>query len=51
VFPVRYELNSYILFRKKSVFEGGGSKIYQRVKYGGLLRLGTKNDFAGEDLQ
>jgi hypothetical protein len=31
VFPVRYELNSYILFRRNSVFKGLIKKLEPRI--------------------
>jgi hypothetical protein len=46
MFPVRYELNSYILFRRNSVFKGlrtSGDTVLGR-------KLGTKRVEAGEKL-
>jgi hypothetical protein len=37
VFPVRYELNSYILFRRNSVFKGL-SRVYGPIKENGTWR-------------
>jgi hypothetical protein len=34
VFPVRYELNSYILFRRNSVFKGLRVKIHWKLCLG-----------------
>jgi hypothetical protein len=57
VFPVRYELNLYVLFRRNSVFKGVtlSLKVPRAVRQEsvvmGPVGFGTKNHCAGEGQQ
>jgi hypothetical protein len=61
MFPVRYELDYYILFRNNAVFKAGGWRNSSGLKAPRAARqlntvmspvvLGTKNYCAGEDQQ